>query len=284
MEITLSSGNVTARIESFGAELKSLCVDDRELMWCADPAFWGKTSPILFPMIGTLKGGKTLINGKEYAIRRHGFVRDTELKPEKITPTTAVFSMEQNEETREMYPFDFRFAVQYTLKSDGVTVTYTVTNNSAEKIPFCIGGHPAFAADGDFSEYSLVFRRNETAEVPLYNTQTGVYEEANRTSIMNNTNILPLKHELFYNDVLYFENPASRSVELLKDNHGVRVDFPDFTGLGVWQAKDAPFLCIEPWCGCQDYDTDSGVFTEKRGIEMLGSGETKSYTYCISRV
>ncbi|MGN0649797.1 MAG: aldose 1-epimerase family protein [Oscillospiraceae bacterium] len=284
MEVTLNSGNVSAVIDSFGAELKSLRVDGKELMWSADPAFWGKTSPILFPMIGTLKDGKTVINGKEYAIRRHGFVRDTELKPEKITPATAVFSMEQNDETRGMFPFDFRFAVQYTLKSDGITVTFTVTNNSAEKMPFCIGGHPAFAADGDFTEYALVFRQKETADVPLYNTQTGVYENESRTRIMSGDNVLPLKHELFYNDVLYFENPASRSVELLKGNHGVRVDFPDFTGLGVWQAKDAPFLCIEPWCGCQDYDTDSGVFAEKRGIETLESGESKAFTYCISRV
>lgn len=284
MEVTLSSGNVTAKIESFGAELKSLRVDGRELMWSADPAFWGKTSPVLFPMIGTLKQGKTLIGGREYALRRHGFVRDSELKPEKITPSTAVFSLEQNDETLSMYPFSFRFAVQYTLKSDGITVTYTVTNNSPQRMPFCIGGHPAFAADGDFSEYRLVFRRNETADVPLYNTQTGVYESANITRVLTDSNELPLTHELFYNDVLYFENPASRSVELLRDNHGVRVDFPDFTGLGVWQAKDAPFLCIEPWCGCQDFDTDTGVFEEKRGIEVLEQGCSKAFTYCISAV
>ena len=68
MEAILKNENCSARIISKGAELKSLVVNGRELMWRADPAFWGKTSPLLFPMIGTLKDGKTLINGKEYAI------------------------------------------------------------------------------------------------------------------------------------------------------------------------------------------------------------------------
>ena len=68
MDITLKSGEVSAKIVSKGAELKSLTVGKRELMWSADPAFWGKTSPLLFPMIGTLKDGKTTINGKEYKI------------------------------------------------------------------------------------------------------------------------------------------------------------------------------------------------------------------------
>ena len=54
MDITLKSGEVSAKIVSKGAELKSLTVGKRELMWSADPAFWGKTSPLLFPMIGTL--------------------------------------------------------------------------------------------------------------------------------------------------------------------------------------------------------------------------------------
>ncbi len=112
-----------------------------------------------------------------------------------------------------------------------------------------------------------------------------VYIKENRTTLIQNDRFLPLKHELFYNDVVYFEHPASRSVSLLdKDNKGLRVDFPDFTSLGVWQAKDAPFLCIEPWCGSADYDDYSGIFAEKQGIETLAPGEEKAYTYAVSAV
>ena len=283
MEITLKSTDVSARIISKGAELKSLIVDGRELMWRADPAFWGKTSPLLFPMIGTLKGGRTLINGQEYAITKHGFARDLELTAEDISPTSAMFSLSQSDTTRAMFPFDFRFTVRYTLKADGITVTYRVRNNSESPMPFCIGAHPAFACDGDMTDYRLEFTKLENAAVPNYNLDTGLHEENNRRQLLSNENVLPLSHEMFYKDVCYFDKIASRSVYLLnKDNSGVRVDFPDFTSLGVWQAKDAPFLCIEPWCGSADFDDCSGVFAEKRGIEILQPQAEKAFTYSIT--
>ena len=253
MEVLLKNENVSAKLVSKGAELKSLAVNGRELMWRADPAFWGKTSPLLFPMIGTLKDGKTLINGKEY--------------------------------TKEMFPFDFKFTVRYTLKTDGVTVTYRVKNNSDAEMPFCIGAHPAFACDGEFSDYRLEFQKLEDAAVPNYNLETGLHEENNRREILKNDNVVHLNHEMFYTDVCYFDKLKSRSVMLLgKDGKGVRVDFPDFTSLGVWQAKDAPFLCIEPWCGSADFDDCSGVFAEKRGIVILKVGEEKAFTYSITAV
>lgn len=285
MEVTLKSDSCSAKIISKGAELKSLTVGGRELMWRADPAFWGKTSPLLFPMIGTLKDGKTLINGTEYSITKHGFARDLELTPETISGTSALFSLEQSDYTRKMFPFDFRFTVQYTLKSDGIAVTYRVKNNSAEDMPFCIGAHPAFACDGEFSDYRLEFRKAETAYVPNYNLETGLHEEHNRREILNDDNTVQLTHKMFYTDVCYFDKLISRSVSLLdKQNRGVRVDFPDFTSLGVWQAKDAPFLCIEPWCGSADFDDCSGVFAEKRGIVILPPGEEKSFTYSITAI
>lgn len=285
MDITLKSGEVSAKIVSKGAELKSLAVGKRELMWSADPAFWGKTSPLLFPMIGTLKDGKTTINGKEYKITKHGFARDLEFTPEDFNGSSAMFSLTQNDYTKAMYPFDFKFTVRYTLKADGITVTYRVRNDSDAEMPFCIGAHPAFATPGDMNGYRLQFLRPETAAVPNYNLETGLHEEHNRRELMKDSTDLRLSHEMFYEDVCYFDKVASRQVELLNsENTGVRVDYPDFTSLGVWQAKDAPFLCIEPWCGSADFDDCSGVFAEKRGIEILAPGAEKTFTYAITAV
>lgn len=285
MDITLKSGGVSAKIISKGAELRSLCVNGRELMWRADPAFWGKTSPLLFPMIGTLKDGRTLIDGEEYSITKHGFARDLELTPEEANAGSAMFSLEQNETTKAMFPFDFRFTMRYTLKADGITVTCRVRNSSDRPMPFCIGAHPAFACDGDMTDYRLEFPKPETAAVPSYNLETGLHEENNRRPLMNEETVLPLDHEMFYKDVCYFDKLRSRSVLLLdKENKGVRVDFPDFTSLGVWQAKDAPFLCIEPWCGSADFDDCTGVFAEKRGIEILQPDAEKAFTYSITAI
>lgn len=285
MDITLKNGEVTAKIISKGAELKSLTVGGRELMWSADPSFWGKTSPLLFPMIGTLRDGKTIINGEEYRITKHGFARDLEFVPEDFNGSSAMFSLSQSDYTKEMFPFDFKLTVRYTLKADGITVTFRVHNSSSCEMPFCIGGHPALATPGDMSDYRLEFPKLETAAVPIYNLSTGLHEENNRKQLMSESTVLPLSHETFYDDVCYFDKLRSRSVQLInKDNTGVRIDFPDFTSLGVWQAKDAPFLCIEPWCGSADFDDCSGIFSEKRGIEILPPDGEKAYTYTITAV
>ena len=285
MEISLKSGNVSAKLNSHGAELRSLMIGGRELMWNADPKYWAKTSPILFPMVGALKDGKTLILGKEYKLPKHGFTRDLELTAETVSSTSALFSLEQSDYTKEFYPFDFRFTVRYTLKTDGITVTYRVKNNSADEMPFCIGAHPAFAFDGEFSDHRLEFPKPETAAVPFFETPAGIFHPNDRRTIIENSTVLQLNHEMFYGDVLYFDKPNSRSVMFLdKGNKGVRVDYPDFTGIGFWQAKDAPFLCLEPWCGSADFVDCTGVFAEKPGIEILKPDEERAFTYSISAV
>ena len=39
--------------------------------------------------------------------------------------------------------------------------------------------------------------------------------------------------------------------------------------MGIWNAKDADFVCIEPWCGIADHVNASGVISEKEGINKL---------------
>lgn len=285
MEVTLKNGSVSAKIAQHGAELKSLVVNGREFMWSGDPAFWPNTAPVMFPMIGTLKDNKTLILGKEYSLPKHGFTRDLELTPEEITETSVLFALEQSDYTKQFYPFDFRFTIRYTLNSDGVTVTHTVKNNDSSDMPYCIGGHPAFAFSGELSEHRVEFPQKENAAVPIYNLNVHLFEDDNRVTLLENSDILPLNHEMFYKDVLYFDKIKSRSASFVdKNGHGVRVDFPDFTSLALWQAKNAPFLCVEPFCGSADFSDCTGVFAEKRGIEILKPNEEKTYTFSFTAI
>lgn len=285
MEVTLKCGESSAKIASHGAELKSLVIGGKERMWCGDPKYWANTAPVMFPMIGTLKDNKTLILGKEYSLPKHGFTRDLELKQEEATENSVLFSLEQSDYTKQFYPFDFRFTIRYTLKSDSIEVMHTVRNNDKDDMPYCIGGHPAFAFSGELSDYRLEFEQKETAAVPIYNLDVHLFEDDNRVPLLDNSSVLPLNHEMFYKDVLYFDKIKSHSVKFLgKDNSGVRVDYPDFTTLAVWQAKNAPFLCVEPFCGSADFADCTGVFAEKRGIEILKPGEEKTYTFSFTAV
>ena len=286
MEITLSCGNSSARIISKGAELKSYIADGKELMWCADEKYWGKTSPFLFPMIGNLRNGKTVINGKEYSISKHGFARDNEFVVENIADNTAVLSFESNDKTLESFPFDFKVTITYTLTEKTLEIAYAVENRSGGKMPYCIGAHPAFACDKAFDSYKLVFAENETVNSPVMNLETRMWGDNNRIKRLDNSKEYSLNYSLFDNDCVYFDTIKSKSCSLVSGSEGVKVSWDGFETLGVWTPdhKEAPFVCIEPWCGCDDYDTDIGVFSEKRGIQLAAQGETKNYKLIIERI
>jgi len=52
------------------------------------------------------------------------------------------------------------------------------------------------------------------------------------------------------------------------------MDFPGFPFLGIWAARNADFVCIEPWCGIADSTDTDQQFTGKEGIQCLAPGET----------
>ncbi len=286
MEVTLSCGNSSARIITKGAELKSYNANGKELMWCADEKYWGKTSPFLFPMIGNLRSGKTLIDDKEYAISKHGFARDNEFTLESVTDNTAVLSFESNDETLKSFPFDFKVTITYTLTESGLEIGYAVENRSKKDMPYCIGAHPAFACDKPFDSYKLVFSENETVNSPVMNLETRMWGDNNRINKLDNSKEFPLEYSLFDNDCVYFDTIISKSCSLISGSEGVKVSWEGFETLGVWTPdhKNAPFVCIEPWCGCDDYDTDSGIFSEKRGIQISKPGETNNYKLIIEKI
>ncbi|MBQ3842130.1 MAG: aldose 1-epimerase family protein [Ruminiclostridium sp.] len=292
MDIKLTSGSASAVILEKGAELRSLDLSGKEIMWRADPAFWGKSSPLLFPMIGNLRGGKTVIDGKEYEITKHGFARDNVFEAKQISDSEAQFTFVSNENTKKSFPFDFRLTLKYNLCADKLVMLYTVENTGSSVMPFCIGAHPAFACPNEdgaqFTDYKLVFEKNETVKSPVMNLVTRMWGDNDRIERLDNSNTFALEYSLFDNDCVYFDTISSKSVSLVcgKSGHGIKLNWSGFETLGVWTPdhKNAPFVCIEPWCGCDDYDTDNGVFADKRGIQSAAPGEKKEYSLTIEEI
>jgi galactose mutarotase-like enzyme len=289
-EIRLVFGKKTsAVINTMGAETKSLIIGKRELMWQAGEE-WSKTAPWLFPMVGALKNGKTLIDGKEYAVPRHGFARENEFASTQITENTAVFTLKQNEKTLSVYPFQFTLTIKYQLFGDRLRATCTVANNSTKTMLYCIGGHPAFNVPFEqgekFSDYGIFFENPETAASPSFN-KDGLFENNNRVPRLDNSNEFRLTHETFDGDCVYLDKITSKSVLLSKDGEkGIKAEWSGFSTLGIWSppGKNAPFVCIEPWCGSADFSDGDGIFANKPGIQTLAPDETKSYTLQIKAV
>lgn len=290
MEKKITFKNNSAIIKNKGAELKSLVLGGKELMWEGNPAFWGKTSPVLFPAVGGLKNGKTVIDGIEYHMTKHGFARDYEFECIEETENAVAFSFHENPDTLKMFPFSFDFIMRYRLSETNLEILYEVTNNSPVPMPFCIGAHPAFACPGEgkkFEDYRLVFQEKETVCSPVLDCKTRLFKENNNVWRLKNSSECPLSYPLFDNDCLYFRNITSKSVSLLNDdNKGVKISWDGFLSLGVWTPAglNAPFVCIEPWCGCDDYENCSGDFRDKPEIQNCLPGATKYYLLNIEAV
>lgn len=146
MTTELKTKNAKAVIASEGAELKSLVIGGREIMWCGDPAFWGKTSPVLFPAIGNVKNNKTIIDGKEISLTKHGFARDNTFTT-VIKSGNSLILQYKYAPVKNGYPYSVELCLQYNLFDDRIEICYSVFNPEYHSIPFCIGAHPAIACD-----------------------------------------------------------------------------------------------------------------------------------------
>lgn len=283
MTTELKTGNSSAVIASEGAELKSLVIGGREIMWCADPAFWGKTSPVLFPAIGNVRNNKTTIGGKDVSLSKHGFARDNTFSVIRKSGNSLVLAYNYTP-VEGKYPYNVQLALQYNLFDDRIEIGYSVYNPGNDSISFCIGAHPAIACN-DLDNCTLVFEKREKASTPVMDLETRLFRSKDRIQRLNGSSKLPLSYDMFDNDVVYFDNIKSRAVKLIEGRKTVaKIAFEGFETLGLWTpaGKRAGFICIEPWCGSDDYDDDSGIFEEKKGIQILGGKSFARYKMTIS--
>ena len=129
MNITISNNMLTATINSKGAELNSLKIRNREYIWEGNPEFWGKHSPILFPIVGTLKDNSYTYDNQKFELSRHGFARDHEFKIIESSEDKVIFSLSSSPETLKVYPFEFELQVIYALEENQLKIQYKVINN-----------------------------------------------------------------------------------------------------------------------------------------------------------
>ncbi|WP_257670694.1 aldose 1-epimerase family protein [Parapedobacter tibetensis] len=269
-----------AEINAKGAELKSLknTITHYEYMWGADPAYWAKTSPVLFPIVGALKDDTYYHEGKAYNLTRHGFARDFLFAEERLSDAEAVFSLSDNEKTRLHYPFAFRLSIRYRLEEDSLFCSYEVSNpEDRHTLPFSIGGHPAFAVGTDgnppYHNHYLEFPDDDVLHCHLL--EGNLITDRTITIPLENRRLL-LRHELFYGDALVMKGLRSKQITLKNkvDERGIHFRHEGFPYFDIWAAKDADFVCLEPWCGIADGIQHNQQFDTKEGIQVLKAGET----------
>ncbi len=285
---TIENQFLKVSINPLGAELVSLFnkENDTEYMWNADPTFWGKSSPVLFPIVGALKNNQYCYQGKTYTLPRHGFARERVFSVESQTESSITFLLKEDEESLKVFPFNFEFRLIYTLVEKKLSVSYSVKNTGNEEMYFSVGGHPAFAVplseNSVYDDYYLEF--NQTEDFPRWELADGGLIKKEATRFLENTNRLALTKELFYQDALVFKHQQSTEVILKSDkvSKQLKFTFENFPFLGIWAAKNANFVCIEPWCGIADSENYEQELTEKEGIEVLASDQIFLRTWSVS--
>ena len=276
---TMKDG-ISATVLAGGAELCSLQdAAGRELMWQAGPA-WPRHSPVLFPIVGRLRDDRLLHDGQAYRMTQHGFARDRRFTWTERDGTSCNLVLEDDDATRAMFPFPFRFGMSYRITDGGLTVGYEVTNTGPGMLPVSAGAHPAFRwpLSGSKTDYQIEFDTAEDA--PIRRLDHGLLRPDPQPSPVHGR-VMPLDPALFEDDAIIMLEPRSRSLSFIGPGGGVEVAWTGFEQLGLWSRAGGDFLCIEPWHGYASPTDFDGEFTAKPGLMLIPPGEVRTLQWSV---
>ena len=282
----VKNNNISFKVNELGAELKSLTCDGLEYIWCSDPKFWKRSAPFLFPIVGSIKDSKTIINGKEYVLTQHGFLRDQEFTTVLHTDKKIVLENKYSEETLKKYPFKYKAVITYEIIDESLKTSINISNVGDEVMPFNLGGHPAFNcplyANDIFEDYTVYFEKPETFGSPEV-VSGGLLNFNNPVYSLENAEKIELKKDLFTIDTILITNVQSKKIKLLnKDNKGIEFSYPEFSTLAIWTPyNEAPFVCLEPWIGYNDKHDTNGEYLTKDDLVKLNPNEEFNASYTI---
>ena len=277
MLYTIKNNNLSLSVSDHGAEIKSIIFNNEERLHDSNPSYWNRSAPLLFPCIGTITNGESIINGKPYNLPKHGFIRDQEFVLTNQTEDTLEFTFVSTPDTLKIYPYEFELVVKYILSENTVSSEVIVKNKSNETMMYNFGLHPAFKTpirEGEtFEDYKFITESSK--EHPVYKVElsngTIDFREVMRT--INFKEPLPLNYEDYKYDALVFDNIDFDQLTLTNNDetHGITFTFKGFPMLGIWTPypKNAPFICIEPWIGCADPTVHDGQFKHKTHVQTL---------------
>lgn len=284
----IRNNQLTLTLSTLGAELQSIMdADGKEYLWQADPAFWNRHSPLLFPIVCGLWEDSYRLQGKEYRLGRHGFARDTEFKVIAKGDSQVIFALHDSPETMNDYPFHFNLSVSYKLRDNKVHVVWHVENTDDKPIFFQIGGHPAFNVPGLLPGEPLKGRlKFDNAEpIRLFGNIGGCIDKGRREQVETEDGVWAFTQESFKDDAVIFDHSQIKHVELLNPNGEAEVTLDFKTpAVGIWSpyGKEAPFVCIEPWYGIHDWAEYDGDFRDKHLMNILLPGASFMSEYVIT--
>lgn len=289
MTVQIENEFLIATIAEDGAELISLKSkkNNIEYIWQGDPAFWGRHAPVLFPVVGRLKDDQYTYQNQTYPMSQHGFARDSLFNVIEHGTELVSLSLKSNKETKKVYPFDFELILSYLLEENNLVVRYQVENTGASDMYFSIGGHPAFNVPLEsgltFDDYYLSFSpKKSRTQIPL----AGPFADFEHKTLGQTNTSLDIRRELFNEDAIIFETKGANAFTIETDEgaHSISLSYTDMPYVGIWSPypQEAPFVCIEPWCGIADEVNATGNLVDKKGINTLAASDIFKTQYTLT--
>ena len=287
--ITLQNDVLAVEINELGAQLHSIKRRDNglEYLWQGDARSWGRQAPILFPFVGRLKDDEYEFDDQTYHQGQHGFTRDRQFAVVNQDDNQVVLEQRSDDETRQVFPFEFILRVHYQLVAAQLQVSYEVINPAERSLIYAIGAHPGFnmplTPTGDFNNIKFtVSPAEEYSRIVL----EGPYNDSGHPRLIDMTTGFNLDHQLFDHDAIIFKTGGMDFAATLTDlatDHGVTVSTKETQYVGLWSAYPAKanFACIEPWWGIADNVAADGLLLHKQGMSRLASGASKQYHFSI---
>lgn len=288
MDYTIRNEYLEVTASDVGAELQSIkSADGVEYLWQADPEIWRGKAPNIFPYVARLTGGKYTLDGKEYSMKIHGFLKYMTLFMEEHSDTCMTFRLDADEETRGQYPFEFTYRITYALEGRTLATTISVENHGTGRIYFAVGGHPGFNVPMEeglgFEDYYLEFGQpSQPYRVGF--TDTCFLTGCDELYPLEDGRRIPLRHDLFDHDAVVLKH-APRCVRIASDkgSRSVTVRYPDFRYIGFWHMphKEAPYVCVEPWSSLPSRDGIVEEFSQQSDLYALDGGKAFETTWTI---
>lgn len=286
--VELRNEQISIIVSEKGAELQSIkSTNGKEYLWQADPKYWNRHSPILFPIVCSVNNETYRVDGKEYHLPRHGFARDMEFKFIGKSERKVTFALESNQDTKKVYPYDFTLSVSYTLEDNKIGVIWHVLNTDKQEIHFQIGGHPAFNIPdmkAGNNQFGCIRLDNKEPMDALHSYGDGSHEMDEVPFIEAENGIMEFSNNTWRNDSIKIHKSQLHRAELLNKAGEAEVTVEFRTPvIAFWSpyGKEAPFVCIEPWYGIGDPQSFKGEFKDKPLMNHLLPGASFMSKYDI---
>jgi galactose mutarotase-like enzyme len=249
---------------------------------------WQGQDVFIFPFVARLKEQTYTYKNKEYHLKNHGLIRYMTGEEKKSDESHCQVCFHSDESTLEQYPFPFNATASYELVENRLIVTYTIENLSDERMPYMVGGHPAFLLPGTRKETEFDISGNYVTFPEKLNLIRITQDETCSFNIQDeefaSTDRIDLSKKMFEKINTYiFRADNMDSITLHKtDGSTITLEKKEIKYLALWSGNEyGNFIAMEPWNGVPDYLTSSYDILTKKGIEFLDPHKKTTFSYSI---